>query len=395
MDLRLYRAIETRKKCHTAFAGMSSREVIMRFAVFGLATFVALTGTVADGEPISSVTIDQPIPLANSHGDTWAPAWTADGSVYSPSNDTKAFGNLPGSNIAFNRLTGERAKKLEGVSINKMADYGKWAEEGPDKCSWKSSGCYAVDGTIYWVVARHKYGFKSGDPKKRQTASRASIIKSTDFGKTWTRSARENFDKPMFPSGRFATPYFVEYGQDGKASVDNADSYIYAISNNGFWDNGDNMILGRVLRTKIADLNASDWEFYAGGDGMEASAWTADMNKARLILDAPGKLGMTGSVYVPALKQYLMIGWYYEAGGGEIDKTAPQKTIWTVYQAPKPWGPWTGVGSKKYDPQGYYSPLICPKFINSDGRRVVALTTGDWHNDTYYCLTLVPIHLEP
>ena len=71
-----------------------------------------------------------------------------------------------------------------------MPDYGKWAEEGPDGCTWKSSGCYAVDGVIYWVVARHKYGDKSGDAKKRQTAVNASIIKSTDFGKTWTRSAK-------------------------------------------------------------------------------------------------------------------------------------------------------------------------------------------------------------
>src|SRR6266436_1002990 len=46
------------------------------------------------------------------------------------------------------------------------------------------------------------------------------------------------------------------------------DRYVYATSNNGFWDNGDNYILGRVLRSKIGALKAADWTFYQGGDGM-------------------------------------------------------------------------------------------------------------------------------
>jgi hypothetical protein len=29
----------------------------------------------------------------------------------------------------------------------------------------------------------------------------------------------------MFPGSRFAAPYFVEYGQEGRASEDNADRY--------------------------------------------------------------------------------------------------------------------------------------------------------------------------
>ena len=79
----------------------------------------------------------------------------------------------------------------------------------------------------------------------------------------------------MFPGSRFATPYFVEYGQDGRASVDNADRYVYALSNDGFWDNGNNLILGRVARSKIGNLRAADWQYYRGGDGMEDSAWTS------------------------------------------------------------------------------------------------------------------------
>ncbi len=144
----------------------------------------------------------------------------------------------------------------------------------------------------------------------------------------------------MFPGSRFATPYFVEYGQDGRASVDNADRYVYALSNDGFWDNGNNLILGRVARSKIGNLSATDWQYYQGGDGMEDSAWMSDMARAKLVLDAPGKLGMNGAVYVPGLRRYIMIGWYYPAGGGKI-KDACHATNWDFYEAPKPWGPWT------------------------------------------------------
>ncbi len=115
-------------------------------------------------------------------------------------------------------------------------------------------------------------------------------MKSTDFGKTWTRSAKENRDRPIFPGSRFATPYFVEYGQDGRASVDNADRYVYALSNDGFWDNGNNLVLGRVARSKIGHLGATDWQFYGGRDGMEDSAWTPDMART----DRPAGLGHGG-----------------------------------------------------------------------------------------------------
>ena len=40
--------------------------------------------------------------------------------------------------------------------------------------------------------------------------------------------------------------------------MDNADRYVYALSNNGFWDNGNNQVLGRVPRDQIGALKASD-----------------------------------------------------------------------------------------------------------------------------------------
>ena len=53
----------------------------------------------------------------------------------------------------------------------------------------------------------------------------------------------------MFPGKLFPSPYFICYGQQRHEAVaDGSDKYIYALSTNGFWDNGDKLILGRVLR---------------------------------------------------------------------------------------------------------------------------------------------------
>ena len=336
-----------------------------------------------------SVQLRDPVSVPDSHGDTWVAALTEEGDLYSPSDDTFGFGKATDSNIAFNRLDGVNPLRLTGTTINPMSDYGRSTLEGPDGCTWKSSGCTYIDGALYWVVARHKYGERSGDPRMRQTVANASIIRSQDHGRTWSRPERENMNTPMFPGHRFATPYFLQSA--GAAAGDNTNRYVYAISNNGFWDNGDDMILGRVSRSKIAALQGEDWEYFTGGDGRAAKTWTRNMREAKPVLERPGKLGMTGAVYIPARRRYLMIGWYYPAGGGKL-KDAATETVWDFYESFRPWGPWKRISSSRFKPQGFYCPQICPKFVSAD--RVYVLTAGNWNDPRYYQLTVVPADLS-
>jgi hypothetical protein len=374
----------------------------MRFLFFTLpVVLLAATGlaTADDDPPVRSVTVGVPVPVPNNLGDTWVGAWARDGSLFSPSNDTYGFQNAVyglrhSANVAVNRLLGEDPRALSGETVSWLGDYGKVNLEGPDGCTWKSSGFAALDGALYLVVARHKYGEKSGDPQRRQTAVDASIIRSSDGGRTWTRPAQQNYDRPMFPGARFATPYFIDYGQEGRESfADGADRYVYAISNNGFWDNGDSQILGRVPRARISALDSSDWRFYRGGDGTEDAAWTRDPNAAALLVDSPGRLGMTGAAYLPAHEGYLMINWHYPAGGGK-KAGASYETVWEFYTAPKPWGPWRRVGEHRFKPQGYYSPQVCTKFTAAKGSKVYVLTAGTWEVDLFYRLTVVPLDLR-
>jgi hypothetical protein len=343
----------------------------------------------AESRPLRAVSVGAPVPVSSSRGDTWAPAWANNGHIYSPSNDTSGFHGAPRTNIAFNRIDGHDPFHLGGITVNSMLKYGKETERGPDGCSWKSSGCSCIDGVLYWVVARHKYGEQSGDPYRRQTAQNASIIKSVDYGRTWTRPAQVNYDAPMFPGRRFATPYFIEFGRNG-LSPSNIGNYVYALSNNGFWDCGDDMIVGRVARSKIGLLAASDWEFYTGENGGTAS-WTSNMNDAMPVLKDPKKFGMTGAAYLHHYQRYLMIGWYYPAGGGKM-KGASTDTVWDFYESPRPWGPWTKIGSYESKPSGYYSPQVCPKFQTAD--RVFAFTAGNWDNPKDYLLTVVPLKIS-
>jgi hypothetical protein len=42
-----------------------------------------------------------------------------------------------------------------------------------------------------------------------------------------------------------------------------------------------------------------DWKYYTGGDGMKDDSLSGEMNTAKLLIDNPGKLGMSGIVYKP------------------------------------------------------------------------------------------------
>ena len=358
--------------------------------------------TCADDSSIHSVTVGQICPVVASQGDTWDLAWTRHDSLCSPSNDTYGFHGVGSGNIMFNRIDGDDPTKLDGRTVNMMADYGHGCAHLADGCTWKSSGCIALDGVLYWLVARHMYGGDlgdRGDRDNRQIAHGSTFIKSTDGGKTWTPSAQQNYEHPMFPRSRFATPYFIQYGQDGhEAWADKSDLYVYALSNNGFWDNGDYMILGRVLRSKMPNLSADDWQFYTNGDGAADNAWSSNIYDAQAVLCNPDHLGMTRAVYLPKHQCYFMIGWYYPNGGGKLDDPhngpAHVKTNWDFYVAPHPWGPWRVVGSHTWTPQGYYCPGVCPKFNSPDESTIWAFTAGDWTNGAAYKLTAVPLSIK-
>jgi hypothetical protein len=306
-------------------------------------------------------------------GDTADPFWADDDNIYHFTCDGRGFGKQ-GRNLCCNKLSGSDIYHLTGELVNSMDEYGKTGDTLPDGATWKVTGQECIDGVFYAFVVRNIYGNKSKDPLMRQTSFNASLIKSTDHGKTWTRTAKENYAAPMWVGSRFGAPCFLHYGKNGgQITRDGADKYVYAISNNGFWNGGDDLILGRILRTDLPRLNVSDWSYYTGGDGLFDASWSKDIAKAQKILERPAKLGWTSPVFIPALKCYLLVSWY-------VTPTLkswfnPNLVVYDFFEAEHPWGPWRQVGTMDdtflAKGQHMYGPNICAKFQESKGDEVI------------------------
>lgn len=309
----------------------------------------------------------------NSNGDTWDPFWAEDGNLYAFNCDGRGFGPKGRTrNLAFNKLAGEECNALAGSQVNSMDEYGKGGEKGPDGATWKACGQECIDGIFYAFVSRNTYGRDSGDPLMRQTAADSSLIQSTDRGLTWNRSAQENYERPMWPGSAFGAPFFVHYGKNGgRVARDSAERYVYASSTNGFWNDGDSYILGRVERRRLSALRAGDWEYYTGGDGERSASWSPRIADARPILSAPAHCGQGPICYVPALDVYLLVAWYNTAKLTEWFK--PTRMRYDFYQAPHPWGPWEPVGSldDSFLSSGHmYGPSLCARFQQRSGSEV-------------------------
>ena len=344
-------------------------------------------------KPIVDIRFNAPYSqIASSVGDEWAPTWADDGNLYTGNDDGWSFGGIPGRSVAFGKLIGDDPNNLRGVTISDMGGYGQ-TEIGPDKANWKTMNSYCVDGVLYMFVTRCLYPEHSGDANHRHVFKNSTIIKSTDKGVTWTRSSAESYSNPMFPGLRFGAPYFVWYGKNGAATVDNADQYVYAISNNGHFEDGDNYVLGRVSKSKLPNLNAADWEFYKGGDGMSGGNWIREVDQAKPVLKDSLNCSMTGMTYIPGLGRYVMVVWHYTTYNLRTDP----RTIDNYYEAPKPWGPWTKFKSVDTDKLGWYVPIIGQKFqtkVDANTVNCILYPTGNYQNKSLYKLDYIPITLS-
>ncbi|MBZ5562480.1 MAG: DUF4185 domain-containing protein [Acidobacteriia bacterium] len=316
----------------------------------------------------------------DSNGDTWDPFWADDDHLYSFNDDGRGFGKVQ-ENLAFNRFDGESLSSLVGVPVNSMAEYGSATQRGKDNATWKACGQECIDGVFYGFVSRNVYGNESGDHLMRQTAFNSSLIKSTDRGLTWQRTAEENYSRPMWPGPKFGAPFFVHYGKNGgNVSRDGAAEYVYAVSTNGFWNDGDSLILGRVKRKALPRLEPAEWEYFTGGNGKASGSWSRRIDAAEPFLKRPAKCGETPICYVPALGIYLLISWYNPK---VLTKWfEPSGMMYDFYQAEHPWGPWSFIRSfsDSFLAPGYhmYGPTLCSKFQESHGSevRLAMFTSG-------------------
>lgn len=379
-------------------------------------------------------------------GDTYFNTVAANGDIISTVNDSKGIDHscgTYGSDIAILGARGENPTALRLSTINCMKSYGPVAGGGegrtPDGCSWKSGGITRIGKVIYLAVARQLNACSVGkETNGLQPSINSSIIKSTDSGKTWTNpwgvtSANGaapkwrpelNRYQAMFPGRAFPAPFFVQYGPGNTQTVDGAGKYLYAISTDGYGYDGNYLDLARVPLTKVQQ--ASAWQFYHGRVGGAGKLWTGSPSGATRILQARHGLSQPAIQYVPALKRYVLMTFYYSSPGADFPtlKQTPY-TRFQIYTAPKPWGPWTHAydhGTQRNlwctaspcplvsqpdvtpltvgrpdDWLGLYDPALVQKFVFTRPLSDQALLTcGDWKNRNAYAgEDLYRLHVLP
>jgi len=320
--------------------------------------------------------------LSRNDGDVWTTTWADDDNLYCVADDTSGTGPVAW-NLSIYRVDGTPPGHVVG-GVNEMREYGKrltghW---------WKGAGLASIDGVLYLGI------YSQSKPDRRSAtaisfnADNSSIIKSLDRGRTWQRTA--TFETPMFPGKEFPTPFFVQYGKDYAGAMDD---YVYAISNDGGWNNWNRMILARVPRKKIRELDRLDWEFFGGIACNGAPTWIRESAGAASVFEHKGYTSMAGIQYVPAVKRFVLGQWAYISMYGEGDH--PEHTLappWTpgprheqsdqtmlcLYEAAKPWGPWRLFHSQVEWSPAFYNPSFPSKWFSGGGRRMWVVESGDY-----------------
>lgn len=348
--------------------------------------------------------------------DTFANTWGNDGVIYIGSDDTySAWNNSPGttSNILVGSIDGY-THAATGTTINVMANWGTQTQCGSDNANYKLTALSSIGGTLILGAVRQNFGCASTVVANKHWFS-TQFIKSADHGVIWTPnppSTAEPYASPMFSNPRFAMPTLIQNGQDYTGpAVDRMNEFVYGLSADqsvGHYDptyiqsgGSDQMFLGRVAAGNIANLSASDWTYYQGGDGNVDGNW-GGLSTAVPVLSTPGQFinGYGSTVaYLPAFRQFILIESY-----PGVAPTDYSSMTWNIFSGNHPWGPWTLLQTKVWNsgnPQGpngayaFYFPMIVLKSLATDGGRTLTLlTAGDFTIFGYYTLYMVPVTLQ-
>ena len=414
---------------------LGRRNVALLFLMAGLLVRTALLGIAFAGSPNVSAGIGNaksassmivtggvmglPKKYTAGGGDTWYNTWGGDGNIFATSNDTTGFNGKCNSDIAVNELVGADPAKLKALFVNCMNSYGHAGDvtQYPDGCDWKSGGIISVGGTLYLTVARQTGPECTNAPDGEQPSRNASIVKSSNFGRTWSNSFGTLNDPngaappwnatlkrvdAMFPGQTF-TPFFINYGEnDNVASTANGGNvYVYAVSTNGFAYDGSYLILGRVLRSQIGALDAADWQFYSGppgGDGMDPANWSRNIKRATRILSAPLQLSQPAIQYDAPLHTYILTTFHYPFSTHWPENGTAHQSTFAFYESPAHWGPWHRFYSQRTTmavcylncqptnmwPLGLYDPTLVSKFIRMHGLSNVLFSSGDFTDPRRY-----------
>lgn len=309
----------------------------------------------------------------NSDGDLWPCAWADDDALYVANGDGAGFSSVS-YDINLGKITGTPYEaNMVGRHVASSSVLSKvWiGDQGLGPHNKKPTGMVCVDGVLYMAVQ----DLNCGGSHTFNEAPAATIIKSTDHGKTWEYDRT----KPMFSNYKFTTIMFLDYGKD---SSWNEDGYVYAYGLDYNWrdsfdgcvNDPQNLYLARIPKDSIMDT--SKWEYYKG-DLNGNAAWTepGDIDDKRPVLRdfrrvysdliSGGSfnysvLSQGSIVYNKALDVYIYASW--------------TEYTYEFYFSKTPWGEWKHFYSKDFGKYpwslsryGGYGTVMPSKYISEDG----------------------------
>ncbi|NQU75487.1 MAG: DUF4185 domain-containing protein [Planctomycetes bacterium] len=311
-----------------------------------------------------------PYPNPAVKGDSFPMTWAADGEIYTSSGDPGWGSSVWGLDVE--KFTG-MPPDYTISKVNDMVDFTGWGGWGP-----KPSGMISVNGVLY-LAAQNLAGKKPPMyGEKSQNGTDSHIFASRDFGKTWEPNFQLIGHNCMFKGPRFGGPAFINFGRDNENA---RDEFVYAVSTDQ-WDNGSQLILGRVHQGRIQDVAA--WQWVAEVDDRTGPVWTDDLNKAHAVLSDDRWLSLPEVVYLKSINRYLLLTWRFNE-----DFSPKDGSRLIIYDAPEPWGPFTLVHyeaaweTKEMNP---YCPRLPLKWMEPDGLTGWLQFSGNWEgaNKVHY-----------
>lgn len=346
--------------------------------------------------------------IDQSNGDLWPSTWADDDHLYAANGDGLGFSTDQSdfADCTVSRISGTPETGLRGMRLAAGAELGPiWVNGTYNR---KPTGIVAVDGDRdghdeLYLVVQMLNDAPNNDAFNDVPA--ASIVRSNDYGVTWTPTKN-----PMFTNYTFTTVWFLDYGKSQMhASVLGPDGsqYVYAYGLDHNWRDSisgtvpdpQSLYLARAPVASIQDI--SKWEFFSGT--ASTPEWNTDIERRKPVLhdtqrvyrggetkDGFSVLSQGSVVYNAPLNRYLYTSW--------TDYT------FEFYEAPQPWGPftlfqWTDFGVTPWfgvntstPKNGGYATTIPSKFISEDGTKMwvqsnwfVGAAVGSDYN---YCFSL-------
>ena len=361
--------------------------------------FSAATTAVPASTTITNYTVASWTTLGsgNTDGDTFYNQVCSDQNEYTELDDTHGFGKTGSADMMIGRFTNETTF-TGGVNVNFLPGYGATStSHGSDSQGYsrsnKLSGLLCMGGNMYGLMGRQNTTNSSSYPVSGITGlfdqEYGSLLYSKDLGASWNSvTSPDIFTSYAYPASlptqitsyfadrkKFGAPSFITYGVDdgtlgyisatcnpavltvtASCRVDNADAYVYILGNDGFWNNGSALYLARIARAKLKNMNGNDIQYYsnalADGNGLEDGNWSSSISGIATILTAAGQIGEPSMQYIPYLNRYVLLNWYYpNCNTGTSNAGCPQdnatagNSVFSFYDAPHPWGPFTQVGT--------------------------------------------------